>query len=63
MADNPSFIEVQKYLAGVDYPATKDQLMEAARGNKASDEVLDLLDGLPDREFEGPTGVSEAVAR
>jgi len=63
MADNPSFIEIQKYLSGVDYPASKQDLIDRARESGAGDEVMQALESLPDREFEGPTGVSEAVAQ
>ena len=61
MADQPTFIEVQKYLKGVDYPCTLQQLIDAATENGAPDEVLDALGSLPDREYDGPTGVSEEI--
>jgi hypothetical protein len=59
----PDFIEVQKYLSGVDYPATKDQLIEHARGKGAPDEVIEALSSLPDDEYDGPNKVSSAVAK
>ena len=57
------FIKVQKYLKGISYPATKQQLIERARGNKADQEVLDALQDMPDREYSGPDQVSKSVAR
>ena len=60
---NPNFIEVQKFLAGVDYPAGKDDLIRTAEQSGAGDEVLNALRDLPDRQFENPTEVSEQVAR
>ncbi|HLI36464.1 MAG TPA: DUF2795 domain-containing protein [Streptosporangiaceae bacterium] len=57
------FIKVQKFLAGVDYPATKEQLIEHARGRKADGEALRALDSIPDREYDGPNAVSQAIAR
>lgn len=62
MNDNPKFIEVQKYLGGVDYPANKDELVRSAEESGAGGEVLDWLRSLPDRDYESPTEVSEAVA-
>lgn len=62
MADLPNFIEVQKYLGGVDYPCSASQLVEAAQGNNAPQEVLDALRGLPDREYDGPTAISSELA-
>jgi Protein of unknown function (DUF2795) len=57
------FIEIQKYLSGVSYPATKDQLVEHARKNGADDQVIEALSGMPDGEYEGPNRVSSAVAK
>jgi hypothetical protein len=54
---------VQKFLGGISYPASRDQLIDHARGKKADKEVLDALQELPDREYEGPNEVSQAVAK
>jgi hypothetical protein len=57
------FIEVQKYLAGASYPATKEQLVEHAKGRGAGEDVLGALSGMPDGEYDGPNRVSSAVAK
>ena len=57
------FIKVQKFLGGISYPASRDQLIDHARGKKADKDVLDALQELPDREYEGPNEVSQAVAK
>ena len=57
------FIEVQKALGGISYPATRDQLVEHARGKNAGQDILDALQSLPDREYDGPNEVSKAVAK
>ena len=59
----PSFIEVQKALGGISYPATKEQLVEHARSKKAGKEALDALQEIPDKEYSGPDQVSKEVAR
>ncbi len=59
---NPDFIEVQRFLSGVDYPAGKQELVEHAQSQGASDDVVRALEGIPDREYNGPNAVSEAVA-
>jgi hypothetical protein len=56
------FIEVQKYLSGMDYPASKEQLVEHAKSKGASEEILDELNRIPDDEYDGPNRVSSAVA-
>jgi hypothetical protein len=57
----PSPIDIQKALAGMDYPAGKEQIVQHAESHGADKEVLDALKGIQDREYEGPSGVSSAV--
>lgn len=54
-------IELQKSLKGVDYPASKDDVVNAARKNGADKEVMDALQGLEDQTFEKPTDVTKAL--
>ena len=60
---NPDFIEVQKYLSGMNYPATKSAIVEHARGQGASEDLVQALDQIADREYDGPNAVSEEVAK
>jgi uncharacterized protein DUF2795 len=56
------FVRVQKFLAGIKYPATKKQLIDYARDNQADDVALATLHDLPEREYGGPDEVSQAAA-
>ena len=58
MAVNP--IQMQKSLAGVEYPCGRDDLVEHARANGADDAVLDGLGAIEDRQYDGPNAVSQA---
>lgn len=53
-------IQIQKYLKGVDYPASKEQLIENARKLGADENICASLEQLPDDEFQTPADVSEA---
>lgn len=57
------FIQVQKYLSGMSYPASKEDLIEHAKKNGAPKELLDELKELPDQEYDGPNRVSQMVAK
>jgi Protein of unknown function (DUF2795) len=57
----PSPIDIQKALSGMDYPASKDQIVQHAEKNGGDEEVLEALRKIDDREYEGPSGVSSAV--
>jgi hypothetical protein len=61
MADRPIQFDVQKHLSGVDYPASRDDLVSTAERENAPQEVLDALKNLPDRSFESPVQVTEAI--
>jgi len=61
MADTPNPIQVQKFLSGIDYPASKEDIVSAAESNGADDNVLGALRDLPDKTFDAPTDVSEAL--
>jgi Protein of unknown function (DUF2795) len=56
------FIKVHKYLGGISYPATRQQLIDHARDNQADGEALGTLRAMPDREYSGPVEVSEVIA-
>ena len=62
MSDNPTPIELQKYLGGVDYPASRDDLVAAARDNGAPDDLVSALESSGTDSFDSPTDVSKAVA-
>lgn len=55
--------EIQKYLGGIDYPAPKEQLVQQAREQNAPEGVRTVLDGLPNKQYDGPDEVSEEVGR
>ena len=56
------FVKVYKFLRGIRYPATKQQLMDQARTNQADEEALASLRGMPEREYSGPEEVSRVIA-
>ena len=54
-------IQLQKYLSGVDYPASKHDLLQAAEQQGADENVRSALEQLPDRQYDGPNGVSKEL--
>lgn len=67
----PSPALVQRYLHGMDYPASRDALVNYARsqcqgGNHPQsecDRVVQVLSQLPDQEYQRPTDVSKAFGQ
>jgi hypothetical protein len=60
--DAPNPIQIQKYLSGIDYPASKDTIVETAEKENAPDDVLDALRAIPEGDYDAPTAVSSAVS-
>jgi hypothetical protein len=47
-------IDLQRHLGGIEYPATKADIIEQARASGADDDVISKLETMPEREFSGP---------
>ena len=56
-------VEVQAFLEGVSYPTRKGDLLRDAERKGASKTVRSTLERLPEKRFEDPTQVSEAVGK
>jgi len=61
MAEKVSPAQVQKFLKGVDYPASKDDLISIAEQEGADENVQAILEQLPDVEYSSPVEVSEGI--
>lgn len=55
MAVSPA--EIQSFLQGVSYPATKEALVEHAKTNGAPEEIVEALEEMEDAEYGGPQDV------
>lgn len=55
-------LQIADVLASVRYPANKDALVDAARDAGASNEVLSMLDGLPEQDYASVDEVTCLVA-
>lgn len=58
-----SLIDVESYLNGVDYPATKQDLIDMANENDAPDEIMARLDMISDKEYSSPADVSKETSK
>ncbi|HNY64014.1 MAG TPA: DUF2795 domain-containing protein [Deltaproteobacteria bacterium] len=54
---------IQESLKGIHYPANKSDLLKTAQGNNASQDVMDILNKLPDQSYPSPVDVNKAVSR
>nr|BBH90821.1 hypothetical protein KTC_55720 [Thermosporothrix sp. COM3] len=54
-------IQAEKFLKGVNYPASKKDLVDCAKKNKADENVCDVLEQLPEQNYNKPSDVSKAI--
>lgn len=59
--DVPRMPNVERYLAGLSYPATTQNLRDAARRNGAPEYVVELLDEIRDQTFHSHAELSQAL--
>ena len=55
--------EIEAVLVEIDFPATRDELVSAARDADAADSVIVLLQSLPSDEYASPEDVNNALDR
>lgn len=55
--------QVEKYIAGIDFPCDKDGLINCARKNHAPDEVLDVMQQFSQTEFNSPVEVAQQFSQ
>lgn len=56
-------IQVQKFLHGVDYPASKQDLVKKAKSAGADDKVIKTLESMPVDNFNRVKDVAKAVGQ
>jgi len=52
---------IAQYLAGCDFPCSRQDLIDFARGKNAPNDVLNALNQLPDRTFNSMASVWDAI--
>lgn len=63
-----SAVNIQKFIANVNFPASKQDLLEAAERNEAPQEVIDAISSLNQGNFSSPqdvvrgSGINERTA-
>lgn len=53
--------QVQRYLSGLVYPSSREELIDYAVEEGADEDVLDTLSRIPDELYHTPDDVSQAI--
>jgi hypothetical protein len=62
VVDKVNSIQVQNFHGGMNYPASKDEIVRHAEQNGADDNVLAVLRCIPDRQYDVPNAVSQEIS-
>ncbi len=54
---------VVQYLKGIDMPATKEEIIQTATTNHAPQDVIDILQQLPDQTYQEMDDIWSAVGK
>ena len=52
--------DIEKALKGLNYPANRQKLVQQAKSNNASHDVINAIQNLPENKFNSPTDVAKA---
>jgi len=56
-------IEIERALKGMHYPAKKQDLVNQAKQNNATQDVIQTIENLPSDNFNSPIDVQKAFGR
>jgi len=54
---------IAHYLKGIDFPASKQDLIDYAVDNNAPDELIEVLQDMPDQQYQSMTDLMLSVAQ
>jgi hypothetical protein len=56
-------IQMQKHLKGMNYPASKQALIDHAKQQGADNNAMSIFEQLPEQEYETPAEVSKQISK
>jgi hypothetical protein len=54
---------VEKYLAGMHYPAEKKKLVDNAQNKNAPNDVMNLITKLPEKTYTSPIDIAKEIGK
>lgn len=55
--------DIERFLKGIRYPASKDKVLTQAKTNKAPEIVMEMLNKFEATEYKGPIDISKEIKR
>jgi hypothetical protein len=54
---------VEKYLAGMHFPAEKKKLLDSAQNKNAPEDVINLINKLPEKTYTSPIDITKEIGK
>jgi hypothetical protein len=58
-----SAADLEHAIKGIDFPASKDELVKQANNNNADNSIVQVIQKLPKQKFKSPIEVSKAFGK
>ena len=58
-----SAADVEHAIKGIDFPASRDDLVQQANNNNANNDVVQAIEKLPKQRFKSPIEVGQAFGK
>lgn len=55
--------QVESYLKGIKFPASKQEIIRQAQDNGADKPALNILESLKDKEYNSPIDISKSIGK
>ncbi len=62
-SQNVSASQLTMYLKNIDFPADKQQIIEAAKSNGAPEQVMQMLNRLPDKQYTRSNEIEQEFSK
>ncbi len=56
-------VQVEKFLKGMDYPVSKQDIIQKAEEEGADENVMETLNKLPERQYNSPVSISKELGK
>ena len=61
--DRVNPVQVQRFLKGLDYPVSKQEVINYAKKHGADQRVIETLERMEDQTFDMPADISQAIGK